>query len=272
MIIARLIPKNSKNFKQINKKIDIYHQFISKNHIADLLGVWTVTIAGYSFLIGQINRYSYWSWDGLPEGLIKIFISTLSFYFLSNQGILKVSEHRLNYLNIIYNSFFYFLCFIIGTLRFSSIGINFIGYLPYLAFILAGSLIYEYKVSYDKENDDWLLDSWNNKFDYMLLSILLMGISAGFGFVLDDPIISTVSIVAIFFPSVTLIWPNHVRHIKRLQFYPLFTLSMFVCVRAPWLFIALILLFFIIRSINYFKYGVIYPSFGVHLEDVSTDV
>ena len=77
MIIARLIPKNSKNFKQINKKIDIYHRFISKNHIADLLGVWTVTIAGYSFLIGQINRYSYWSWDGLPEGLIKIFISTL---------------------------------------------------------------------------------------------------------------------------------------------------------------------------------------------------
>ena len=66
----------AKSFKKINSKIDIYHQFISKNHIADLLGVWTVTIAGYSFLIGQINRYSYWSWDGLLEGLIKIFIRT----------------------------------------------------------------------------------------------------------------------------------------------------------------------------------------------------
>ena len=272
MIIARLIPKNSKTFKKINKKIDIYHQFISNNFVSDLLCVWTVTIAGYAFLIGQIDRYSYWSWDGFLEGIIKIIISTALFILFSKRGIIKLGEHRLSYINIIYNSFFYFLCFIIGTLRISSFELNFIAYLPYLAFIFAGSLIYEYKVSYDKEKDDWFLDSWDNKVPYMLVSILLMAFSAGFGFFLDDPIISTVSIVSVFFPIVTLIWPNHVRHIKRLQFYPLFTFAMFVCVRAPWLFVFLFLLFFLIRSINYLKFGVIYPSFGVHLEEVSTDV
>mgnify|MGYP001166918417 CR=1 FL=1 len=272
MIISRLIPKGSKTFKQINKRIDTYHLFISNNYVLNLLGVWTVTIAGYAFLIGQIDRYSYWSWNGFPECLIKIILSTALFYLLFKQGIIKLTEQRLNYINILYNSSFYFLCFIIGTLRFSSFEISFLGYVPYLSFIFAGSLIYEYKVSYDIENDNWLLDSWDNKVQYMLASILLMAISVVLGFILDDPIISTVSIVSVFFPIVTLIWPNHIRHIKRLQFYPLFTFSMFVCVRAPWFLLFLFLLFFTIRSINYLKYGVVYPSFGVHLEEVSTDV
>ena len=76
MIISRLIPKGSKTFKQINKRIDTYHLFISNNYVLNLLGVWTVTVAGYAFLIGQIDRYSYWSWNGFPECLIKIILTT----------------------------------------------------------------------------------------------------------------------------------------------------------------------------------------------------
>ena len=92
------------------------------------------------------------------------------------------------------------------------------------------------------------------------------------GYQLDDPIISTVSMVALFFPTVTYLWPDHIRHIKRLQFYPLFILAMFACVRAPWFLIILGLLFYIIRSINYLKYGIIYPSFGVAQEETFSDV
>ena len=73
-------------------------------------------------------------------------------------------------------------------------------------------------------------------------------------------------------PAIALIWPSHVRHIKRLQFYPLFILAMFSCVRAPWFLIILGLLFFTIRSINYLKYGIIYPSFGVAQDETLADV
>ena len=111
MIISRLIPKGSKTFIQINKRIDTYHLFISNNYVLNLLGVWTVTVAGYAFLIGQIDRYSYWSWNGFPECLIKIILSTALFYLLFKQGIIKLTEQRLNYINILYNSSFYFLCF-----------------------------------------------------------------------------------------------------------------------------------------------------------------
>ena len=106
----------------------------------------------------------------------------------------------------------------------------------------------------------------------MGISIILIFTSFYLGYAFDDPIISTVSIVSIFFPLVMYVWPNHVRHVKRLQFFPLFTFSMFVCVRAPWFFIFLITLFFMVRTINYLKFGIVYPSFGVHLEEISDDV
>jgi len=47
---------------------------------------------------------------------------------------------------------------------------------------------------------------------------------------------------------------------------------MFSCVRAPWFLIILGLLFFTIRSINYLKYGIIYPSFGVADDETLADV
>ena len=106
----------------------------------------------------------------------------------------------------------------------------------------------------------------------MALSLILMIISAVFGYKLDDPIISTVSMVSLFLPAVALIWPNHVRHIKRLQFYPLFVLAMFTCVRSPWFLIILGIHFFIMRSVNYLKYGITYPSFGVAQEETLADV
>ncbi|MGY8783049.1 MAG: hypothetical protein ACKVHA_06530, partial [Fidelibacterota bacterium] len=65
-----------------------------------------------------------------------------------------------------------------------------------------------------------------------------------------------------------LIWPNHVRHLQRARFYPVFTFSMFLCVRAPWFIIPLLVLFFILRTINYLRLGITYPSFAVDfLED-----
>ena len=69
------------------------------------------------------------------------------------------------------------------------------------------------------------------------------------------------------FPLITLIWPNRIRHLQRGRFYPLFIFAMFLCVRAPWFFIPIALLFYMLRVVNYFRYGIVYPSFGVDFSD-----
>ena len=272
MILARIIPKDSNLFKKIKKRIAPYIQLIDKYNISYLFGIWTATVAGYVYLLGYIDRYSYWEWSGFSDGVLRILLSTLFFYIFSSLGIWKATDLRLKQTSLIYNSLFYFGCFILGSTSFNVSNFYYIGCLPYLVFIISGIFIYEFKVLYNTENDDWSIDSWDKKNPYMLASFVLMIIATIVGYHLDDPIISTVGIVSLFFPAVVLIWPNHVRHIKRLQFYPLFTFAMFICVRAPWFFIVLVTLFFLIRSINYFKNGIVYPSFGVHLEEVNSDV
>ena len=164
------------------------------------------------------------------------------------------------------------VCFLIGAVNMMFAEVNIIGVVPYFSSIAAGILIYEFKITYDQENNDWKINNWDNKVKYLFISLLLMVLSTVIGYKLDDPIISTVSMVSLFFPAVALIWPSHVRHIKRLHFYPLFILAMFSCVRAPWFLIILGFLFFTIRSINYLKYGIIYPSFGVAQDEILADV
>ena len=272
MILARVIPKDSNSFKKNRKRMSFFVQFVDKYNISYLFGVWTATIAGYVYLLGNIDRYSYWEWSGLPNGVLRILLSTLFFYSFSSFGFWRTSNKRLEQAALIYNSVFYFACFILGSLSFNVLEFNSVGYLPYLAFIISGVLIYEFKVLYNLEIGNWSVDSWNKKNSYMIAAFILMVFATFLGYVLDDPIISTVGIVSLFFPAVVLIWPSDVRHIKRLQFYPLFTFAMFTCVRAPWFFIILAILFFFLRSTNYFKYGIVYPSFGVHLEEINSDV
>jgi hypothetical protein len=161
---------------------------------------------------------------------------------------------------------------LIGAVNMMFAEVSILGVVPYFSAIAAGILIYEFKIIYDQKNEDWKINNWDNKVKYLFISLLLMILSTVIGYKLDDPIISTVSMVSLFFPAVALMWPSHVRHIKRLQFYPLFILAMFSCVRAPWFLIILGLLFFTIRSINYLKYGIIYPSFGVAHDETLADV
>ena len=75
------------------------------------------------------------------------------------------------------------------------------------------------------------------------------------------------ALLTIPFAIIALIWPSHVRHLQRARFYPLFIFAMFLCVRAPWFLIPLAILFFSIRTVNYLRYGIVHPSFGVDFLD-----
>ena len=272
MILARLIPKGSRKYQIIKNDISVYAELLEKYNIINLFAVWTVTVSGFTYMLGHDDRYSYWDWSGYVDGIIRLILATTVFYITSKKGIWKRSDNRLGYFDLLNNFIIVSVCFLIGAVNMMFAEVNIIGVVPYISSIAAGILIYEFKITYDQENNDWKINNWDNKVKYLFISLLLMVLSTVIGYNLDDPIISTVSMVSLFFPAVALIWPSHVRHIKRLQFYPLFILAMFSCVRAPWFLIILGFLFFTIRSINYLKYGIIYPSFGVAQDEILADV
>ena len=252
--------------------IGVYADLLDKYNIIHLFAFWTMTVSGFTYMLGQFDRYSYWDWSGYADGTIRLILSTIVFYITSKKGIWKLSNDRLGYFDLLINIIIGSVYFLIGAINITFSEVNILGVLPYISAFAAGILIYEFKITYDQENDEWQIDSWDNKVKYLMISLLLMIISTVIGYKLDDPVISTVAMVSVFFPAVALIWPSHIRHIKRLQFYPLFILAMFSCVRAPWFLIILGLLFFTIRSINYLKYGIIYPSFGVAQDETLADV
>ena len=272
MIIARLIPKGSPKYQIIKNDIKVYADLLEKYNIINLFAVWTMTVSGFNYMLGHVDRYSYWDWSGYVDGIIRLVLATTVFYISSKKDIWKRSDNHLGYFDLLNNFIIGSVCFLIGAVNMMFTSVSILCVVPYFSAIAAGILIYEFKIIYDQKNEDWKINNWDNKVKYLFISLLLMVLSTVIGYKLDDPIISTVSMVSLFFPAVALIWPSHVRHIKRLQFYPLFILAMFSCVRAPWFLIILGLLFFTIRSINYLKYGIIYPSFGVAHDETLADV
>jgi len=91
---------------------------------------------------------------------------------------------------------------------------------------------------------------------------LLAALSASLGYYLNDPVISTSSIVSVPFFLVALAYLKD-HHILRAIRYPIFILAMFLSVRYPWFFVAVLVTFFIARYYYYFRFGLLYPTFQV---------
>ena len=191
MILARLLPKDSKKYQSIRDSIGKYSDFLDKYNITHFFGIWTMTISGYSYLLGQIDRYSYWDWSGYANGITRLLLATILFFLLSQKGIWAINNKRLSYFDLIIHGIFGGVFFLIGAIDLSVLEINIIGMMPYTFSFTAVIIIYQFKISYDLEKDEWEIDSWNNKNSYLLISFGLMVISTIIGYQLDDPIIST---------------------------------------------------------------------------------
>ena len=264
MIIARLFPKNSNYF-------DKYHSlFVDLGKTTDSMGLlrlfsfWTLIVAGIVVSMDFNDRYVYWNMNGWELGFVKIFFASIVyFYILIPNALWIVGSKYLGPKEIISHSFIAYILLAYGNIRLENFFPNLIALLPYLTAFLACLLVFQFPLILDKNKGTWDHYDWQNKNQYFFISFLLMLISVTLGIYLDDPIMSTAGAVSIPFPLITLIWPNHVRHLQRARFFPLFTFAMFLCVRAPWFLFPLCSLFFIIRTVNYFRFGIIYPSFGV---------
>ena len=269
MIVAKLFPKNSKNYKHAQPFFKKLGDAMDLGGWIRLFSFWTLIVAGIVLNMDLENRYVYWNWSGWEHGLLKLFFASIVyFYFLNSNNLWVIGSKKLNNKEIGFHTIVALMLISYGYISTNSFIPHLFGIFPYVLSFFSFLLIFQFPLALDQEKRVWNISDWSNIKIYFSLSLVLITLSVALGIYLDDPIMSTAGAVTVAFPLVGLIWPNHVRHLQRARFFPLFTFAMFLCVRAPWFLIPLCLLFFVIRTINYFRFGIVHPSFGVDfLED-----
>ena len=275
MLLERILPTNSRFYGKWHPQFSAFGEKIDAQGWMQLFTIWTLIVAGTVVSMDWNDRYVYWEWDGWLIGLLKLmFVSIIFFIYLKPKKIWTAGSKRLSKKELGVNSFTATSLLLFGyytpfyqsdlypVFDFSYI-IGFIGLLPYLLAFLSCLLVFQFTIELDKEKGVWKDIRWDNKSEYFSASVVLMVLAVLLGIYFKDPVISTAGAVATPFSAIALIWPSHVRHLQRARFYPLFIFAMFICVRAPWFLMPLVALFVLLRTVNYLRYGIVYPSFGV---------
>ena len=274
MLIEKIIPVGSdlysvwsEYFSELGKKID------SQGWV-QLFSIWTLTVGGIVLSMDLTDRYIYWEWSGWIEGFIKLLIVSIVFIFiLKPNEMWTAGTKRLNIKEFLIHSCIGSILIVFGLFDLGMIvepyerKIEFLHVLlsliSYVFSFLSCLIVFQFKIELEEDKGTWNNFNWEHKFEYLSISIGFMVLAMFLGIFLEDPVASTAAAVSIPFPLIALIWPNHVRHLQRARFYPLFTFAMFLSVRAAWFLVPLAVLFFTLRMVNYFRYGIVHPSFGV---------
>lgn len=274
MLIEKIIPVGSDlysvwsgYFSELGKKID------SQGWV-QLFSIWTLTVGGIVLSMDLSDRYIYWEWSGWIEGFIKLLIVSIVFIFiLKPNEMWTAGTKRLNIKEFLIHSGIGSILIVFGLFDFGMIvgpyesKIEFLHVLlsliSYVFSFLSCLIVFQFILELEEDKGTWNNFNWEHKFEYLSISVGFMALAMLLGIFLEDPVASTAAAVSIPFPLIALIWPNHVRHLQRARFYPLFTFAMFLSVRAAWFLVPLAVLFFTLRMVNYFRYGIVHPSFGV---------
>lgn len=274
MLIEKIIPVGSDlysvwsgYFSELGKKID------SQGWV-QLFSIWTLTVGGIVLSMDLSDRYIYWEWSGWIEGFIKLLIASIVFIFiLKPNEMWTAGTKRLNIKEFLIHSGIGSILIVFGLFDLGMIvgpyesKIEFLHVLlsliSYVFSFLSCLIVFQFILELEEDKGTWNNFNWEHKFEYLSISVGFMALAMLLGIFLEDPVASTAAAVSIPFPLIALIWPNHVRHLQRARFYPLFTFAMFLSVRAAWFLVPLAVLFFTLRMVNYFRYGIVHPSFGV---------
>ncbi len=281
MILEKIVPVDSQPYLRYKQIFSIMGEKSDSQGWVQLFTIWTLTVAGIVLSMDMQDRYVYWEWDGWMVGLVKLMIVSVVFIAILNpKKIWTVGTKRLKLNEVLIHCVVGTILLLFGWMDLDMIEANSKGefeffiivvYLiysalsivPYVFSFLSCVLVFQYILELEEDTGTWTNSNWENKFRYLSISVVSMVFAMLLGIVLEDPVASTAAAVAIPFSAIALIWPNHVRHLQRARFYPLFIFAMFLCVRAPWFLIPLGVLFFLLRTINYFRFGIVHPSFGV---------
>ena len=274
MLIEKIIPVGSNLYSvwkghssKIGKKID------SQGWV-QLFSIWTLTVGGIVLSMDLSDRYIYWEWSGWIEGFIKLLLVSIVFIIiLKPNGMWTAGTKRLNIKEFLIHSAIGSILLVFGLFDLEMISGSsehkiklfhvLLSLVPYIFSFLSCLIVFQFKIELEEDKGTWNNFNWEHKFEYLSISVGFMVLAMFLGIFLEDPVASTAAAVSIPFPLIALIWPNHVRHLQRARFYPLFTFAMFLSVRAAWFLVPLAVLFFTLRMVNYFRYGIVHPSFGV---------
>ncbi len=266
MIVERIFPPDKSLYNKWRNFFSQFGEIIDASGLIQLFTIWTFTVAGIVLQMGLKDRFAYWEWHGWFLGFIKLGVVTLLFIFVFQpKGLWIAGKKRLNEKEYGIHFGIALILLLIGWATPNSSINDLKSFLPYLVAFLGGLAIFQFVIEFDETKGEWYNFYWDRKEFFLGSSVLLMFAAVLLGFYFDDPIISTASMISLPFPMIALLWPSHVRHLQRARFYPLFIFAMFLCVRAPWFLIPLAGLFYTLRTVNYFRYGIVYPSFGVDL-------
>ena len=274
MLIEKIIPVGSDLYSVWREYSSKLGKKIDSQGWVHLFSIWTITVGGIVLSMDLSDRYIYWDWSGWIEGFIKLLLVTILFVsFLKPNDIWMVGTKKLNVKEILIHSSTGFILLLFGLFDpemvigpFES-KIEFLyvllSLIPYVFSFLSCLIVFQFILELEEDKGTWNNFNWEHKFKYLSISVGFMALAMLLGILLEDPVASTAAAVSIPFPLIALIWPNHVRHLQRARFYPLFTFAMFLSVRAAWFLVPLAVLFFTLRMVNYFRYGIVHPSFGV---------
>ncbi|MEL1225473.1 MAG: hypothetical protein VW963_01920 [Candidatus Neomarinimicrobiota bacterium] len=274
MLIEKIIPVGSDLYSVWNGYFSELGKKIDSQGWVQLFSIWTLTVGGIVLSMDLSDRYIYWEWSGWIEGFIKLLIVSIVFIFiLKPNEMWTAGTKRLNIKEFLIHSGIGSILIVFGLFDLGMIvgpyesKIEFLHVLlsliSYVFSFLSCLIVFQFILELDEDKGTWNNFNWEHKFEYLSISVGFMALAMLLGIFLEDPVASTAAAVSIPFPLIALIWPNHVRHLQRARFYPLFTFAMFLSVRAAWFLVPLAVLFFTLRMVNYFRYGIVHPSFGV---------
>ena len=274
MLIEKIIPVGSDLYSVWNGYFSELGKKIDSQGWVQLFSIWTLTVGGIVLSMDLSDRYIYWEWSGWIEGFIKLLIVSIVFIFiLKPNAMWTAGTKRLNIKEFLIHSGIGSILIDFGLFDLGMIvapyesKIEFLHVLlsliSYVFSFLSCLIVFQFILELEEDKGTWNNFNWEHKFEYLSISVGFMALAMLLGIFLEDPVASTAAAVSIPFPLIALIWPNHVRHLQRARFYPLFTFAMFLSVRAAWFLVPLAVLFFTLRMVNYFRYGIVHPSFGV---------
>ncbi len=260
MLLARYAPVGSQRYKNLAQKVKSLDKLFEWLP-AQLFGIWSIFVAGMSAGKAINDRFYFWDWSDWLIGLIGIIVITLIFNPLKNKLKIKPLDQidwMKNSKSSLFYTFFGIFLFVIGLLVVFTRNFTNVYYLVafYSAYILGILLIYTIKNDKHSINDIGQKNILTGFGIFFITGALLLG------FMVNDPVLSTTSLVSLPF-LIVLLFGKHIRHLERAKFYPIFIFSMFVSSREAWFLIPLLILFFLLRSYNYLAHQKVYPTFGV---------
>ena len=87
MIIARIFPKKSQNFKNAKPFFQKIGDSMDSGGWIRLFSLWTLIVAGIVLNMDFENRYVYWSWSGWESGFVKLVVASVVYLYFLNPNL-----------------------------------------------------------------------------------------------------------------------------------------------------------------------------------------